>query len=455
MRYLRRPLFWLAGLSLLYLVLWRAWVWSVAQSPSAETVQQLGLAGLFVMGLGWLVWALERTTQWIEGRRLRDQPLLARRVLIAGEALQPSDAPRGWFGGRSWNPLDPAAWYYGKHSQRLKQSLAALTFYSLAFLCAHLLLGERKASGDSGMRPYEMPPGGGGGQPAAPRAVRIQKVIAPKFVINPYSSIVIAVPPIDTVSLKMMEETRGMYVAGQGGQGMGAGGGTGRGYGSGSGFGFGSGKGKGQVRFIRLKHSDRSSVKNFGIGGDMNLLNYLVSKGVPREAVARATEICEVTQLASFPPLKCPPVVYVGGSQTFLLTTSEKRILREYLLDRHGMVLGDNLGGAGFHNHFIAVMNEVTGVQAVTIPRDDDIHRRPYSLPELPFVVAHGGTVPLGWKVDGRWVAYYHPGALSDAWRDDRAGIRREIAEACYQLGVNILLYAHEEAEKWRQSQQR
>jgi hypothetical protein len=49
---------------------------------------------------------------------------------------------------------------------------------------------------------------------------------------------------------------------------------------------------------------------------------------------------------------------------------------------------------------------------------------------------------------------YHHPGALSDAWRDDRAGIKKAIAEQCYLLGINVLSYAHREHDQWRRSQQ-
>lgn len=443
MRHLRLTPLRSAVLTLLYLLLWRqARVWATEQSGAGlvQTVEQLGLAGLFGLGVLWLVWLLERTTQRIESRRLRELPLLGRRIVVAGEAIQPP-------GGRSWNPLDPAAWYYGRHSQRLKQSLTALTAYALAFLLVHLLLNNlNQASGHNSVKPYELP--GGGGQDMMPRSVRIHKVIAPKFVINPYSSIIINVPPIDTVNLKLLEVTKGLYEVGQGGEGTG-GGGLGRG--SGTGSGFGSGTGSGKVRFIRLKHSDRHWDKNFGIGGDLNMLiEYAARTG---HKVADNTEAIEVSQLAAFPARQSPPLVYVTGSQTFLLSQNEKRILRQYLLERHGMVLGDNLGGRGFHNQFLTMMREVTGVQETTIPRDDYIHRRPYPLPALPIVVAHGGTIPLGWKVDGRWVAYYHPGALSDAWRDDHAGIKREFYEACYQLGVNIVFYAHVELDKWLESQ--
>ena len=69
-------------------------------------------------------------------------------------------------------------------------------------------------------------------------------------------------------------------------------------------------------------------------------------------------------------------------------------------------------------------------------------------------MVAHARPVPLGWKIDGRWAVYYHPGALSDAWRDDHAGIKKEIYDLCYQLGINIVYYAHKEYGRWLVSQQ-
>ena len=50
---------------------------------------------------------------------------------------------------------------------------------------------------------------------------------------------------------------------------------------------------------------------------------------------------------------------------------------------------------------------------------------------------------------DGRWIAYYHPGELSDAWADGHAGVRTEVWQACYMLGVNIMFYAHREYGQW------
>jgi hypothetical protein len=88
-------------------------------------------------------------------------------------------------------------------------------------------------------------------------------------------------------------------------------------------------------------------------------------------------------------------------------------------------------------------------VREVPIPLDDVIHRVPFTIPYLPYVAPHGGNQALGWKVDGRWVCYYHPGDIADAWADDHAGVKPEVWKACYALGANIINYAHAEYSKW------
>ena len=83
------------------------------------------------------------------------------------------------------------------------------------------------------------------------------------------------------------------------------------------------------------------------------------------------------------------------------------------------------------------------------MPLDDVIHRIPYQIPFLPYVAPHGGKDAWGWKVDGRWVCYYHPGDIGDAWSDGHSGVPPEIYEYCYQLGTNVIFYAHVEYNKW------
>lgn len=307
--------------------------------------------------------------------------------------------------------------------------------FSVVYMIAHLGFGA------GAVAPYELPAGGGSDSIQA-STVQVRKVVRKKFIINPYSSIIFAPPPLDKIEVKLTEETQNRY---QVGQGSGA-----TGDGSGEGAGFGAGTGTGKIRFIRLRHGDRGWDKNFGVGGDRNMLAEYGAR--TRQKIAEETEHVDPVQLAAFPPRKSPPLIYISGTASLPLTPADKKIVKQYLTERHGMILGDNLGGPGFHQNFVAVMTEITGVNPVPIPRDDRIHQRPFALPQLPVVVAHGGTIPLGWKIDGRWVVYYHPGALSDAWRDDHAGIRKEVYELCYQLGVNVIFYANREYNQWLQS---
>ena len=75
------------------------------------------------------------------------------------------------------------------------------------------------------------------------------------------------------------------------------------------------------------------------------------------------------------------------------------------------------------------------------------------------FVMAHGSASEVraaldvadawGWKVDGRWVCYYHPGDISDAWANGHAGVSSDIYNGCYQLGANVINYGHTEYAKW------
>lgn len=414
-----------------YVVAWQLLVWGfwlVDWPMHSGTTSLLGWIALYLIGLFWTIYGVERAARSIEARRLAEvenvNPFGSVLTSVSGSARETDR--------RYWNPLDPAAWYYGRRAQRLRQSTATLGMYSILFILLYLLahLGLWGS-----VDPYELP--AGGGQDIIKQTVKVQKIIKKKYVINPFSSILFNPPPIDEIQLELDQETQNLYSVGQGAD---------------DGAGFGQGTAKGKIRFIRLQHPDRYWDKNFGIGGDRNMLaEYHIRT---KHKVAEETENIPISQLASYPPKKSPSLVYIAGANNLNLSSSEKKILKQYLTERHGMILGDNLGGHGFHNHFFAVMKEITGVDPVPIPRDDLIHRRVYQLPQLPVVVAHGGTVPYGWKIDGRWAVYYHPGALSDAWRDDHAGIKKEVYELCYQLGVNIIYYANREYNTWLQSQQ-
>src|SRR5207253_706970 len=119
--------------------------------------------------------------------------------------------------------------------------------------------------------------------------------------------------------------------------------------------------------------------QDFGIGADLNML---LEYGIrTTQRVAEKTESRRVAELAGFPAGKAPPVVYLTGQGNISLSNSEVKILREYLVDKHGMLFGDNGGSRHFHNQFLAMMSRVLPeVRPVSVPLDDEIHRVPYSI---------------------------------------------------------------------------
>lgn len=377
-----------------------------------SSIASVGLGGLFVIGLIWTVWFVERAARRFESAR-REQ----------AESGQPI--------AKTWHPLDPEAWYFGRNSPKLNQSLVALFSYSLLFALIVTILSQTRGCSQI----YELP-AGGGQQVTVAQTVRVEKVIRKKFVVNPFSAIKFDVPPIDEVRLQLNEVTQHQYTIG---------------YGEGNGAGFAGGTQRGKVRFIRLEYGGGDWDQDFGVGGDLNML--LKYHELTTQKVADETESIRIAQLANFPLGKSPPFVYLTGQQSISPTNAEIKILREYIDVKHGMIFCDNGGSSHFHNQFVALMQKVLpDVRPVPIPLDDRIHRQPFAIPFLPYVAPHGGKEALGWWKDGRWVCYYHPGDIGDAWADGNAGVDPEVWKACYELGVNVIVYANTEYSKWNQA---
>ena len=415
----------------LYVAIWAA----VSFIFDIEFINTAGWAVFYLIGLGWAVWYVERTARRIEAKFRTVETTTRPKVVVGGEL---ASTRRG-----GWNPFDPASKLYGRTSQKLRQSFATLAAYSLLFMLVYFVAHIRFGAGGDEWAD-DLPAGGGTDSPQA-MSVKVQKIIRKRYVVNPYSSILFAAPPpIDNVQVNLEAETANRYQVGQGDGGFGQG--------DGEGGGFGSGTAKGKMNFYRLRHADRGWDKNFGVGGDYNLLlEFVIRYPKMKGRIAEESTSIDCAQLGRASEKAPPYMVYIGG-QSFSPTAQDKKALKQYVIDRHGMIIGDSLG-PGFHGGFMAAMTEITGVQPVPVPRDDPIHKYPFALPQLPIVVAHGGTTPYGWRVDGRWAVYWHPGALSDAWRDDRAGIRKEIAAQCFELGLNFMAYATKEQNKWRLSQ--
>ena len=334
-----------------------------------------------------------------------------------------------WRGGM-WNPMDQDAWYYGRRRQKLKQSICTVTFYTGWFMAVWLLLSF---SGCGEI--YELPAGGGEEQ-LKQKVVKIKKVIRKKYVINPYSAILFNPPPIELIKLELMELTKHVYQVGQG---------------VGKGAGFAGGTSKGKVRFIRLRYAGGDWDQDLDLNSDLNMLVwYAANTG---HKIATKPEVRTLGQLAKFPIGKSPPMVYMTGQKNISLSRSEIEVLREYLTDKHGMLFADNGGSPGWHSQFFSLMRQVLpNVEPIRVPLDHPIHR---GIPFVPIVAPHGGRIAYGWVVDSRMAAYYHPGDIGDAWADGHAGVPSSVYEACYRLGGNVIIHSHAEYSKWLQARKK
>lgn len=369
----------------------------------SESISNVGLFGAFFIGLAWAVWWIDKETKRI------------------GQ----SDGEK-----RYWDPRRLGAWYFGNKNRKLRQSVFTVVTYTCVFGIMFLFLTKL-----TGCATYEAP-AGGGEEKQIRQVVKIQKVIKKKYVINPYSSVLFNPPPIDDVELQVMEVTEHLYKIGQGNT---------------EGAGYSAGTTRGKVRFIRLKYDGGDWDQDMARGSDLNLLTeYGVRLG---HKVSDRPEPMEITRLKAFPPRKSPPMVYMTGQQGINASDTEIKILREYLLEKHGMLFADNGGSSGWEGQFVGMMKRVLPkVEPISVYLDHPIHRIPYTLPKLPIVAPHGRSNALGWVVDGRLAVYYHPGDIGDAWADGHSGVPHEIWESCFQLGVNIIHYAHAQYNQWLES---
>ncbi|MEO2008028.1 MAG: hypothetical protein ABGX22_05005, partial [Pirellulaceae bacterium] len=246
---------------------------------SRGLVARWGTAALFLIGLAWVVWFVERRSEFYQLRRTEQQ-------------RWPKALETRSYGGehsRVWNPLDPSAWYFGNpKNKRLNQSIATLVSYSGSFLMVFLLLTSTRGCQEI----YELPSGGGEPKTIA-LPTNVQKIIRKKYIVNPYSSILFNERKIDDVKLQFNEVTKHEYQLGQG---------------QGAGAGFGGGTPRGKVRFIRLEYVGGDWDQDFGVRGDMEML-FEYGRRTDHK-IHDKTESRRIVELGNFPIGKSPPLVY-------------------------------------------------------------------------------------------------------------------------------------------------
>jgi hypothetical protein len=221
------------------------------------------------------------------------------------------------------------------------------------------------------------------------------------------------------------------------------------GVGEGDGGGYGGRSPTAKTRFLRLEYQGGDWAQDMELNPDLNLLiQYAAQTG---QKVAEQPETLTLRRLGGFKIGFGPPFVYLTGAKSIAISKAEVQDLRKYLVDNCGMLLVDNGGSQQFHEQAFAMMKLVVPeITPVKIPLDDVIHTAPNELKALPYVAPHGGRDAWGWRLEGRWIAYYHPGDLGDAWADGHGGVPKNVSEACYDLGVNVMFYAYSENAKWR-----
>ncbi len=361
----------------------------------------------------------------------------------------------GWFflhtarlGSREWNPLRIEAWFWGRQDPFMRRGMTfALVLHALVIFLPLLWMNWAHVQ-----RAYGLPKGSGtasvrGGvemvlvRPPKKQPAKKRK----KFTVNPHSSIIFYSPNIENDS-KVMEETQvetaRTYVATGGKRGGKWGGKGGRlGKGGGAEGGWPEGMEGAKVRFIRLQYRGGDWDYRTGSDADFNMLRAFAE--ITGFQVESFTENIPIDDLKQFPKDHAPPFVYITGTRGMELSPAEAKVLRWYLLDEGGMLWADS-GSFVFDQAFRAALRQACPELAwADVPNDDAIYQQPFEFPNgAPALFHHAGNRGLGLRYNDRWVVYYHPGDLGDAWRNDRAGMDDAVVARAFKLGVNIMNYA-------------
>ena len=332
-----------------------------------------------------------------------------------------------------WNPFRANAVYWnGKHGRLRRYLTGSLLLHVLLVASTTLTMfvpGCKKT--------YDLVKGSG--KPTAmikQMRVEVKKVQRKRVLVNPNSPIVFETPALELTPLNLKEVTANEYNIGQG-EGTGP-------------AGYAAGRDGARFVFVRVRYEGGNWDLNLRNGSDENMTKEFGRRA--RMPVSNIPQDVSFAELGRYVRGKAPPVVFMCGSYAFRFDAREVKGVRGYLLENRGMIFADN-GGNQFHSTFLRFMSQVLPeISPVLVPDDDPIYLAPYPLGGCPPLWAHSGTRALGWKKDGRWVAYYHQGSLSDAWKDSHGGTSAESAEQAYQLGVNILAQSMASYSEWKMS---
>jgi len=289
------------------------------------------------------------------------------------------------------------------------------------------------------IEPYRLPLGSG--KPAVLQVVKVTKVVPEKkkYILNPKSPIIFEQPDIDDSEiLKQVEKATELTYEANPDAEAGA-----LGEGGGDEGGWPDGWPGGELRFIRMEYntSQWDDGMSASSGADVNLLRKI--KGLVPFPVRQHGEAHRIPLLKRYPDAQAPPFIYMTGSGGIRLSSTERKVLREYAIDMGGLIFAD-AGSSRWARSFEHTIKQVfPDKRLVEIADDDPIFRLPYVFANgAPPLWHHGGYRAKGIKHKGRWIVFYHPGDLNDAWKTGHSGAKPKVAESSMHMAVNVIYYA-------------
>jgi hypothetical protein len=290
------------------------------------------------------------------------------------------------------------------------------------------------------VEPYRVPKGSGNPVVAMVKIVKPKKKKQKTLSLRPNSAILFDMPDLDHTAVDQMleKQTQLTYDAATNAKSgkIGKGGGTQGGW--------PEGMDDYKIRFIRLDHGGDGWDDGMNeSAADLNFLRFFAT-ATGLNKIAGKGESHSIPLLAKYPKDGFPPFVYLTGNGAMgRVTTDDVRILREYCLGG-GMLIGD-AGSPAFHQSFTRLMAQVFPDKPLLDIADDDmIYQVPFGFPNgAPAFWHHGGRRALGVKHEGRWIVFYHPGDMNDAWKSQGfTDVTPEMRDAALNLGVNLIYYA-------------
>lgn len=293
---------------------------------------------------------------------------------------------------------------------------------------------------DGSVEAYRVPKGSGNPVVTMVKMVKPKKKPKKKLTLRPNSAIIYDQPDLDETEVDqvMEKQTQLTYQAAL----MANAGNLGRGGGKDGGWPNGALDSK--VRFIRLDHGGQGWDDGMDkSGADVAFLKFF-RDNTPFKKISNKGESHKISLLKKYPDDGFPPFVYMTGNGNMgRVSSADAKILREYCL-KGGMLVAD-AGSASFHRSFTHFIRQVfPDKPLIDIADDDMIFQLPYSFPNgAPPLWAHGGRRALGIKHEGRWVCFYHPGDMNDAWKaQGYTDVDPQTREVALSLGLNITYYA-------------